>query len=209
MRTNSEERLMSKSEERAGEITEFWFEGALSSSDAAIQRNNVWFGADDTFDAEIATRFKSLPDEALSGKLDGWLLAPATGLSLILVLDQFPRNLFRGDPRSYAFDELARAAARQLIRRGFDEVVEPLEAVFLYLPFEHSEDLEDQLTSMELFRSLEDRAVGEENSLFEGYSAYARQHHDTIARFGRFPMRNQALGRVSTEEELVYIEEQY
>jgi uncharacterized protein (DUF924 family) len=121
------------------------------------------------------------------------------------VLDQFPRNLYRGSKRSFEFDRAAHAAATLLVGRGFDEILEPLEAIFLYLPLEHSEDIRDQHSCVELFRSLEDRASEEQVEILENCTAYAERHCAVIERFGRFPHRNEILSRESSQEELDYL----
>lgn len=196
---------MSGSGDREAEVHDFWFADALDSVEASQARGGVWFGSDASFDDEIRKRFESLPEQALAGELDRWLLEPKNALSLVVVLDQFPRNLHRGSKRSFEFDRAAYVAASLVIGRGFDEILDPLEAVFLYLPFEHSEEIRDQQACVELFRGLEDRASEAHGEMFENFTAYAIRHCEVIERFGRFPHRNEILGRESSEEEIHYL----
>jgi uncharacterized protein (DUF924 family) len=184
----------------------FWFGDALGSPEAAAARRILWFGGDCSFDERIRERFEGLPSRALGGGLDSWRQGARSGLALVLVLDQFPRNLYRGTARAFAYDPLAREVAVAALESRFDTELAPLEATFLYLPLEHSEDLESQDRCVSLFRILLDRAPADQRSQFELSLAYAIRHREVILRFGRFPHRNAALGRPSTREELSYLE---
>jgi uncharacterized protein (DUF924 family) len=155
-----------------------------------------WFTGDDAFDAEIRSRFLSTFEAAAAGHLGAWEDGPEGALALVIVLDQFPRNMFRGSARAYAADALARAAAERALARGFDCEVPLLERRFFYLPFMHSERLADQERCIELCRAADDR---------EGLD-YAELHAGIIRRFGRFPHRNRALGRDTTAEEQAYLD---
>ena len=155
----------------------------------------AWFAKDEDFDGEIAARFEAVHMAAARGDYADWLETAEGALALVLLLDQFPRNLFRGSPHAFSTDGLALAAARVAIGRGFDQATDmPLRA-FFYLPFEHSEAAADQARSVELMS-----AAGDED-----YTRSARMHADLIARFGRFPHRNAVLGRESTAEEIAYL----
>jgi uncharacterized protein (DUF924 family) len=178
---------------RALEILAFWFGG--EEKIGAAEFRAVWFTRDDEFDAEIERRFAQDHEKAAAGELDGWLETPRGALALVILLDQFPRNLFRGSPRAFATDAKARATAREAIRRGFDQRVSQVERWFFYLPFEHSEDPEDQRFSLSLFYTL-----GDDEGSRKVYD-YAVRHKEIIDRFGRFPHRNETLGRASTTEE--------
>lgn len=180
---------------RAEEILDFWFGDAGEFREA-------WFRRDDEFDREIHDRFREDYEKAAAGELDDWKSSPRGTLALILLLDQFPRNLFRDDPRSYATDEKAREIADHAVSTGLDRGVQPLERTFLYLPFEHSEDVKDQRRSVELFLAL-DRELETPDIL-----DYAVRHREVIERFGRFPHRNEVLGRDSTPEEEAFLGEQ-
>ncbi len=175
------------------DVLEFWFAGDGTRYRAA------WFKQDPAFDAECA-RFADALHAARDGAFDHWAATPRGMLALIVLLDQFSRNLHRGSPDSFAADAQARALARDAVARGFDRVLHPVERSFVYLPFEHSEDLADQHESVRLFEALR-LALGD--STVE----YAYRHRDLIRRFGRFPHRNAALGRESTAEEVRYLAE--
>jgi uncharacterized protein (DUF924 family) len=187
-------------------ILDFWFGDSLRSPGAVAARVALWFAADAKFDREIEDRFGSLPERALHGEFDAWSHHSESALALILVLDQFPRNLFRGSARAFAFDPKALGIAIRSVDGGFDDELAPLQASFLYLPFEHSEDPTDQERSVELFQQLVRRAPPELARTFQQFSDYARRHRDVVQRFGRFPHRNTVLGRQSTPEELAYLE---
>ena len=160
------------SSHRAEEILAFWF---------GLEPKR-WFEKNAAFDAEIRSRFLPLYDELAAG--DGWLSQPRDCLARIIVLDQFPRNMFRGTPRAFAADPLALAAAKHAVASGFDRDMQAVQKQFLYLPFEHSESLADQERACELMQPL-------------GADLYdwAVKHKVIIERFGRFPHRNAILGR--------------
>jgi uncharacterized protein (DUF924 family) len=155
-----------------------------------------WFKKDDAFDSTIRERFLSTYEAAARGRLSDWEATPANALALTIVLDQFPRNMFRGSPRIYAADHEARAVAEGALARGFDARVEPSLRTFFYLPFMHSEALADQERCVALYR-----AIGDVDSL-----RYAEDHADIIRRFGRFPHRNEILGRATTPEEQAFLD---
>jgi len=173
------------------DVLDFWFAGDGTRYRAA------WFKRDAAFDAECA-RFADALRVARSGGLDHWAETARGMLALIVLLDQFSRNLHRGSPETYAADAQARALARDAVARGFDRALHPVERCFIYLPFEHSETLADQDESVRLFETMR-LALGD--STVE----YAYRHRDIIRRFGRFPHRNAVLGRESTAEELRYL----
>jgi uncharacterized protein (DUF924 family) len=175
------------------EILDFWFEG-----DPAVRREK-WFEKQDAFDTACA-RYIAAIRAARAGAFDDWSGAAKTGLARIILLDQLPRNVFRGRAEAFASDPVAVAAARAMVARGFDTGLAPLERMFVYLPFEHSEAPEDQDESVRLFET--SRA-----DLGERTVDYAHRHRDVIRRFGRFPHRNAVLGRASTPAELAYLAE--
>jgi len=172
------------------DILDFWFKELSEES---------WFKADPALDALIRERFEETWRAACAGALRDWRESKEGALAYVILLDQFPRNMFRGSAEAYATDELARDAARHAIARGFDLELPPAVRSFLYLPLTHSEDLADQEACV--------RLTGER--LGEGHSSYpfALRHRDAIARFGRFPARNSALGRQSTPEEIEFLHE--
>ncbi len=155
-----------------------------------------WFKKDTAFDDDIRTRFVETYEAAVAGKLADWEQAPEGALALTIVLDQLPRNMFRGSPRTFAADPIARAVAGRALTRGFDRTVPLSDRQFFYLPFEHSESLADQERCCALFR-----ATGDAELL-----KWAEQHADIIRRFGRFPHRNAVLGRTTTPEEQAFLD---
>lgn len=179
----------------ADEILDFWFAGAT-------QPRAEWFRKDPAFDTLIAQRFGALIEQALQGGLADWMRQPATALARVVLLDQFTRNVFRDTPRAFAGDALALAAAQQMVGRGDDRVLTPLQRWFVYLPFEHAEDLAMQDESMRLFGALAAEVPAMADTL-----EWARKHQVVVARFGRFPHRNAILGRVSTPEEEAFLRE--
>jgi uncharacterized protein (DUF924 family) len=175
------------------DVLEFWFTGD------GTRYREAWFKRDAAFDAACA-RFADALRVARGGGLDHWADTAHDMLALIVLLDQFSRNLHRGSADSFAADAQARALARDAVARGFDRALHPVERCFVYLPFEHSEDLADQDESVRLFETMR-LALGD--STVE----YAYRHRDIIRRFGRFPHRNAVLGRESTAAELRYLAE--
>ena len=188
----------------AEEVLGFWFgrppDPVRNPASARYQQR--WFERDAAFDEECRRRFLDAHEAAASGALDAWREEPRSNLALVLLLDQFPRNLFRGTPRAFATDARAREVARHALARGLDMTLPPVWRWFLYLPFEHSEEAHDQRLAVALFEML---------ALYHRDSRepldYARRHRDVIERFGRFPHRNEALGRPSTPEEERFLQE--
>lgn len=179
------------------EILDFWFRGEPDLFRAA------WFIRDDGFDAEIRARFGALPAQARDGALDSWAAAAEGALALLLVLDQFPRNLHRGTAEAFACDAKAREVARDVVlTRRLDLRLVPTQRAFLYLPFEHSEAMADQHLSVALFEGLRDDPA---HAAPAGTIEYAWRHWHVIRRFGRFPHRNAALGRESSPAERAYL----
>ena len=156
-----------------------------------------WYSRDDAFDAEVRRRFFELWQCAAAGERSSWETSDDGALALVIVLDQFPRNLFRGDIRTYASDALAHEVAHRAVERGVDARIDPALREFLYLPFMHSEHLADQLRCIEL-----SRAAGHAENL-----KWAEHHADIIRRFGRFPHRNSLLGRATTPEEQTFLDQ--
>ena len=156
-----------------------------------------WYTPDDSFDAEVRQRFLDLWRQAAAGELSSWQASDDGALALVIVLDQFPRNMFRGEIGTYASDPLAREVAARAIERGLDARVDPALREFLYLPLMHSEHLADQLRCIELSRT-----AGITES-----AKWAEHHAGIIRRFGRFPHRNRILGRATTPEEQAFLDE--
>jgi uncharacterized protein (DUF924 family) len=160
-----------------------------------------WFRKDPAFDGDIRARFGALHAAASRRELEAWRASPEPMLALVILLDQFSRNLYRGDARAFAQDAHALECAKEAVMRGDDLAMLPVERQFLYLPYEHSEDLADQEIAVERMRSLE--AFEETRGLVD----WARRHRDVIARFGRFPHRNAVLGRAPTPEEVEFLKQ--
>jgi uncharacterized protein (DUF924 family) len=169
------------------DILEFW----------RAAGEDKWFAHDGGFDAEVRRRFLAAYEQATSGGLDDVEATPEGALALLILLDQMPRNMFRGTARAYAADPLARAVAQRALERGFDRSFPPTQQQFFFLPFMHSEALADQERAVGLYRNAGDA---------EGLQ-YAEQHAAIIRRFGRFPHRNALLGRPTTAEEQAFLDE--
>jgi len=180
------------------EVLTFWF---LDPTGQTAKNRKEWFIKSSKFDQEIRDRFLDLYEQAASGQLDHWQETAPGILALILVLDQFPRNLFRGDPRSFATDDKALTLTQMAIARGFDQALPLIQRWFVYLPLMHSEDLDIQNQSVEFFRQFE--LDPETQSSYP----YAIKHRDVIQRFGRFPHRNAILGRENTPEETAFLQQ--
>lgn len=177
------------------DVLTFWF--GDSDIGREMERRDVWFRSTPEFDAEIADRFREIHERAGGGAFDHFVDHPADCLALSLILDQFPRNMYRGSPRAFGTDAKAREVARIALDRGYDQTMASWRKIFLYLPFEHSEELVDQDRACALYETLD-----QERSLQS-----ARDHREAIRQFGRFPHRNAALGRVSTPAEEAYLED--
>ncbi|MBC8107142.1 MAG: DUF924 domain-containing protein [Anaerolineae bacterium] len=181
------------------DVLDFWF-GLPGAPDYAKTRP-LWFTKSDATDRLVRERFGNTVDAALNGKIDNWAVMPRGALATILVLDQFTRNIFRDSPRSFAGDGQALRLASNLVDRNDDRLLAPLERWFAYMPFDHSEFLNDQLESVRLFEQLAKEGLEEP-------LPWAIKHYDIIKRFGRFPHRNSILGRESTAEEIEFLKEQ-
>lgn len=171
--------------DEAAALVEFWRDAGPAG----------WFGKDPAFDRLFRDRFLAAHEAALRGELEVWTATPEGALALVILLDQFPRNAFRGTPRMYASDGFARMVATAALRAGQDRRTAPELAVFFYLPFAHSEDLSDQ-----------DRCVALTARLGEPHAGNARRHRAVVARFGRFPHRNGILGRETRPEERAFLD---
>jgi uncharacterized protein (DUF924 family) len=187
------------------QILRFWFGGIAPDGKADAAHAEHWWQKDDAFDATIRERFLPTWQAAMRGDLDAWLQDPRGRLAYVIVLDQFSRNMFRGTPEAFAGDPRALAAAREGIELGHDRALVGEERVFLYMPFEHSERIEDQERCIALFTAFRDETEGPLRAVLEANVGYAERHREIIARWGRFPHRNAILGRASTPEELTFL----
>jgi uncharacterized protein (DUF924 family) len=179
----------------AQEVLDFWF-GAPGSVEYGKSRE-AWFKKSDAFDAQIRERFLPVYEGGAAGGRAHWRESPLTLLALIIVLDQFPRNMFRDTPRAFATDAMALEAARRMTAMGWDVRLNAVQRQFVYLPFEHAENLDAQRTSLRLFGTLGN----------DGLLDWAWKHYVIIERFGRFPHRNAVLGRASTAAEMTFLEQ--
>lgn len=187
-------------ESTAQQVLDFWF-GSADAPDHGRARA-AWFRKDAIFDRRIVEQFGSLIETALAGELAHWQRDAGSALAQIVVLDQFTRNAFRDQPRAFAGDAAALAAARAMRAAGQDAGLLPVQRAFVYLPFEHAEDIAAQEQSVRLFAELA-AAAPELASMLD----YAQRHHAVIARFGRFPHRNAQLGRASSADELAFLQQ--
>ena len=186
------------------DIHKFWF-GALDASGLATpEQQRLWFSGSAQTDVEMAQRFGSLVKRALTGELDTWAANDDGLVALILLLDQFTRNIYRGTPRAFAGDNRALNLASNALAADRHRALPAIHRVFLYLPLEHSEDMALQEKCVRLFTEL---ASDSDPAGTAGFTRYAIAHRDVIARFGRFPHRNAILGRASTAGELAYLEQ--
>ncbi|MDQ3862291.1 MAG: DUF924 domain-containing protein [Actinomycetota bacterium] len=178
-------------------MLDFWF--GREGEPGYGEFRDEWFRKDPEFDARITDRFADLYEEAAAGDLDGWREDARSCLALVILLDQFPRNMFRGNGRAHATDGAALEISRYAVEHALDRELPALRRMFLYMPFMHSENPEDQRRSVELFRGLADEPGAPD------VTSYAAAHRDIVERFGRFPHRNAILGRETTPEEAEFL----
>jgi uncharacterized protein (DUF924 family) len=197
--------------DEARQIREFWFGKLPLTAQALGQRLSLWFPDDEradvarNWDQAIRSRFGTLTERAALGELASWAHSPRRCLSLILLLDQFPRNIYRGTARAFAGDDQALAVTLSGMESAADAALDVVERLFFYMPLQHSEAREIQDESVAGYRRLVAEAPQELRSAFEDALKYAEQHRSVIERFGRFPHRNRALQRVSTPEEVTWL----
>jgi uncharacterized protein (DUF924 family) len=184
-----------------------WFDS--DTLDAPIDPSTArrWFTVDPIFDGELRARFGPAIEAAARGHLAAWEESPRGALALLLLLDQFTRNVYRESPQAFVADPVAQGVADRAVARGFDQAVPFSARAFFYLPFEHAEDLALQDRALALFQALAAKALPEESREAEVLCTYAEKHRAVIARFGRFPHRNKVLGRESTAEEVAFLAE--
>ena len=188
---------------RFQDVLNFWFEGE-PLGDVQMSR---WWKKNDAQDQLIRKEFGALPDKVESGEYDEWLESAEGRLAAIIVLDQFPRNIFRGDPRSFQHDHNALAISREGVEKGMLGPLSELQQAFFVMPFMHSESLEDQEQCIKLFERILEGAGEGFQQYIAGSLDFAVKHRDIVARFGRFPHRNSLLGRESTDEELSFLQQ--
>ena len=189
------------------QVLDFWF-GPLDANRHHPNETQMkkWFQGGPAVDDEIRELFSHAIAKAAAGEFDNWTVDPESHAALIVLLDQFPRNIFRGTPEAFAHDHLALKYCKLAIEHGHDRRVHPLVSTFVYLPFEHSESLEDQEECIELLSKVADDVHEDARKAYAGFLDYAVQHRDIIQEFGRFPHRNGILGRESTDAERRFLE---
>jgi uncharacterized protein (DUF924 family) len=190
----------------AHDVLEFWFGVAPLNTESLAERSRFWFGGDGEAamaarDALIRTRLEPMLERAARGEFAAWAASPKRRLALIILFDQVPRNAYRGTAAAFAFDREALALAAEGVQLAADAALHPAERLFFYLPLEHAESMEAQNASIVAFDRLVAESPPELREFAESLRGYARKHRDVIEKFGRFPMRNAALGRQSTPEE--------
>ena len=203
-------------------VREFWFGNTLTGAaieraqlatraQALAQRSELWFGGNSQQqqqrDELIRTEFGDLLERSARGELDGWADSPRRRLSLILLLDQFSRQIHRGTPQAFEYDEKALALTLTGMQSAADAALNVVERIFFYMPLQHAESLEAQDESVNTFRRLAEEAPSELRATFEESVEAAQAHRELIAQFGRFPHRNELLGRPNTPEEQIYLEQ--
>lgn len=188
-------------------ILEFWFGPNPEDAAVAKEKSALWWSKNPQIDSEIRRRFESSVIRAAADELSDWRSNSRGRLALILLTDQFPRNIYRDSSKAFAQDSKALAWSLDGIAEGLDTKLRPIERVFFYLPLEHSESLQYQEQSVKYFGELFSMVSPEQRPIFEEYLNFAVRHRDIIARFGRFPHRNKILGRESTPEEVAFLNE--
>lgn len=192
--------------ERIDEILQFWFDQAPDDEErpSGIE---LWFGKSLRVDRTIERRFGKLVEKAKAGSLDDWTTTPRGRLAVILLLDQFPRHIYRDTPEAFASDDKALALCLDGLDEEMDKQLGPFERAFFYMPTMHAEDLDMQLTSVEVFEELLESAPPEHKEACEGFLKHARRNRDVVERFERFPHRNAILGRSSSAEEAAFLQQ--
>jgi uncharacterized protein (DUF924 family) len=188
-------------------VLDFWFGAPGTANEIAGRQRTLWFGKSAANDQLVVERFAETLIAAGKGELDSWMHSPRGRLALIVVLDQFPHHVHRNHGQSFAYDAQSLALAQGMIQRGDDARVAPIERVFVYLPLEHAESMAMQDASVARYEKLAAEADPAEQGLFEGFLDYARKHREVVARFGRFPHRNELLGRPSTPDEITFLQQ--
>ncbi|MGK7888290.1 MAG: DUF924 family protein [Leptolyngbyaceae cyanobacterium] len=196
------EAIAQNSDRQQAAILNFWFGGSVEQEPSYAQQRKLWFRKHDQTDQWIREQFHPIYEQVTRGSCQDWLTTAQGALAMVIVLDQFSRNMFRGTPQAFATDEQALVVAERAIAQHFDQQVFPAQRLFFYLPFEHSEKLQHQHQSVTLFQ-----ALAQQSEEFQDAYDYALKHQAVIERFGRFPHRNTILGRPSTPAELEFLQQ--
>ena len=187
------------------DVLEFWFADSLTNPDTLAERRAIWFMGGSDVDQLITEKFGTLPDLALTGGLHHWTTYTRNTLALVLVLDQFPRNIYRDTARAYHYDAAGLDLALKIIDQGLNSDLHPIEQSFLFLPLQHSETIVEQTRAVQLYETLAAQSPDPYLESAKNSLDYAKRHCDIIRRFGRFPHRNGILGRESTEAEIDFL----
>jgi uncharacterized protein (DUF924 family) len=190
---------------RINEVLSYWFGDLQNAEDFPKEKSKIWFGGGAAVDQEIRNRFEPLVLDAADQKLDAWKKTPRGRLALIILVDQFTRNIYRGTPKAFAYDSIAQELTLEGLELGEDQKLFPIERSFFYLPLEHAENLKIQKLSVAKFNELAASAPPSLTAVFESHAKYALRHFEIIEKFGRFPHRNAILGRQSTPEEIEFL----
>ena len=193
------------STETINKIVAFWLGASLDGPEAALARRDWWYDGGASVDDEIRSRFGALVSRACKGALSDWQATANGALALIVLLDQFTRNIYRGTPAAYSGDRLAFEIVNRVIDRNIDQELHPVARIWLYHPFHHAEDVEEQHKGIALLNGLLQSAPGLWHPYIERSIRGWSRHRDIVARFGRFPHRNQVLGRMSTDKERAFL----
>jgi len=188
-------------------ILEFWFGSNPDDATVGKESSDLWWTKNKATDDEIRRRFENYVNLAVSEQLKDWLTTPRGRLALIILCDQFPRNIYRDTAQAFSCDEKALTWCIEGLELKIDRELRPIERLFFYLPLEHAEYIEHQDLSVKCLGELVSKANPEQKALFEGYLDFAVRHRQIIERFGRFPHRNKILGRESTPEEIAFLKE--
>lgn len=193
--------------DKKDEILLYWFGNIDKNQTSDLAKQKMWFTKSENTDQEIKKNFAEDVINANNGNYDSWKQDADSSMALVILLDQFTRNIYRNTPESFSGDPKALNIAIESINNGFDKMFHPIKRFFFYMPFEHSEDIEMQKQSLKLFNKLMHDSPDELKSTMSGFKDYAQKHYDVIERFGRFPHRNKILGRESTIEEIEFLKQ--
>jgi uncharacterized protein (DUF924 family) len=190
------------------DVLSFWFEDVITRPDTLSVQVKRWYSGGKEMDAAITGRFGATVEVLSNGLADAWARqGPRGRLAAIIALDQFSRSIHRKSPKAFANDPLALRLAKEAVARSEDQQLDPIERWFIYMPFEHSEAMADQREAVRLFEKLMSAATDQTRASFQSALDYARRHAEVIEKFGRFPHRNDVLGRTSTPEEAAWVKE--
>ena len=193
--------------ETADSVLHFWFGESDSAAEVSAGKSQLWWRKDESVDRAIADRFGDTVESVAKGEFSHWHGSPAGQLASIICVDQLPRNFYRDQAQAFAYDDIAFDFAEQALSAQADLRLPPIRRVFMYLPFEHRENIAAQSRSVALFQTLADESGTADKPIFENFLDFAKRHYEVIEKFGRFPHRNRILGRPSTPRELEFLKQ--